>query len=213
MGCWSHARRAFDEALKALPASVRSAGPGAAEGGLDFCNRLFRIERHLKDVAPEQRQAEREAQSRPVLNAFRAGLDEQAPKVLPKSPLGKAITTCRNQWPKLLAFMEDGRLELDNNRSERSIKPFVIGRKNWLFANTPRGARASAIIYSLVQTAKENQLKPFDYLTHLFEQLPNLDTSDPAVLDALLPWSESLPESCKMRTEKPHSQTADSTVA
>ncbi|WP_425387750.1 IS66 family insertion sequence element accessory protein TnpA [Aneurinibacillus terranovensis] len=103
-------------------------------------------------------------------------------------------TYCRNRWDKLEAFMKDGRLEVDNNRSERSIKPFVIGRKNWMFANTPRGAQASAMIYSIIETAKENGLNPFVYLSYLFEKLPNLiDTKDHSTLDKLLPWSQTLP--------------------
>ncbi|MDK2855709.1 MAG: transposase [Bacillota bacterium] len=93
--------------------------------------------------------------------------------------------------------MLDGRLEISNNRSERSIKPFVIGRKNWLFANTPRGAQASATIYSIVETAKENGLNPFRYLTYLFETLPNMDITDPTALDQVLPWSESIPAVCR----------------
>ena len=104
-----------------------------------------------------------------------------------------------NQWDKLTAFLKDGRLEIDNNRSERAIKPFVIGRKNWLFANTSRGAKASAIIYSMIETAKENGLNPFQYLMHLFEQLPQLaDPKNPEVLDSLLPWSPSLPLTCRV---------------
>lgn len=95
---------------------------------------------------------------------------------------------------------KDGRLELDNNRSERSIKPFVIGRKNWLFANTPRGAQASATIYSIVETAKENGLNPFSYLQYLFERLPNLDLQDLNALDGLLPWSTDLPLSCRVKS-------------
>ena len=118
--------------------------------------------------------------------------------MLPKSALGGAITYCRNQWPKLLGFLLDGRLELDNNRSERSIKPFVIGRKNWLFANTPRGARSSAIIYSIVETAKENNLNPFSYLTYLFEQLPNVNVKDPQALDLLMPWSDAVEARCRV---------------
>ncbi len=94
--------------------------------------------------------------------------------------------------PKLARFLEDGRIELSNNRAERSIKPFVIGRKNWLFANTPRGARASAVIYSIVETAKENNLNPYAYLTHLFEKLPNMDSRKDQVLDQLLPWNVNL---------------------
>jgi hypothetical protein len=95
-----------------------------------------------------------------------------------------------------VAFLEDGRLEIDNNLSERSIKPVVIGRKNWLFANTPQGARASAIIYSIVETAKANGLNPYYYLRYLFEQLPNIDLTDENSLDQMLPWSATIPVSC-----------------
>jgi len=102
------------------------------------------------------------------------------------------VTYGHNQWKKLLRFLEDGRIEISNNRAERSIKPFVIGRKNWLFCNTPKGARTSAIIYSMVETAKENGLNPYAYLTHLFEKLPNLDSRDNESLDQLLPWNVSL---------------------
>ena len=99
--------------------------------------------------------------------------------VLPKCALGTAINHCRKQWPKLIRFLDDGRLEIDNNRAERSIKPFVMGRKAWLFANTPRGASTSAIIYSIVETAKENGLNLIEYLTYLFNQLPNVDVKIP----------------------------------
>ncbi len=117
---------------------------------------------------------------------------------MPKSLIGQAIAYSLNQWDKLTAFLKDGRLEIDNNRSERSIKPFVIGRKNWLFANTPRGAKASAAIYSVIETAKENGLHPFRYLTYLFEQLPQLpDLREPKVLEPFMPWSSSLPDTCR----------------
>lgn len=102
------------------------------------------------------------------MEAFSVWLKQQSPRVLPKRAFGQAINYCRNQWDKLEAFLQDGRLELDNNRSERSVKTCVIGRKNWLFANTPRGAQASATIYSIVETAKENGLNPFSYLQYLF---------------------------------------------
>ena len=114
------------------------------------------------------------------------------PAVLPKSLFGIAVNYGREQWTKLICFLEDGRIELSNNRAERSIKPFVIGRKNWLFANTPKGARASAVIYSLVETAKENKLAPYAYLNHLFERLPNLESRDADTLDQLLPWNVNL---------------------
>lgn len=197
VGCWAHARRKFDEALKALPDAKRFT-PVAAKEGLDFCNQLFAIERDLNKTTPDERYKIRLERSRPVLEAFSAWLKTQSSKALPKSALGKAIKYCRNQWDKLNAFLLDGRLELDNNRSERSIKPFVIGRKNWLFANTPRGARSSAIIYSIVETAKENGLNPFSYLCYLFEKLPNLDTKNQNALDELLPWSATLPIICRV---------------
>lgn len=191
VGCWAHARRRFDEALKALPASKRSTSVAAREG-LEYCNELFKIERGIRDFSPEKRYDRRQQQSRPVLEAFCAWLHTQKERVLPKSPIGEAVAYCLQQWEKLIAFLEDGHLEIDNNRSERSIKPFVIGRKNWLFSNTPRGATASAITYSIVETAKENGLKPFEYLQHLFEQLPNMDLEDRDALDSLLPWKVQL---------------------
>jgi hypothetical protein len=196
VGCWAHARRKFDEALKALPDTKRPAAVAAQEG-LEFCNRLFAIERDLKDLKPYERYLKRLERSRPVLDAFWAWLNQLSPQVLPKSALGQAVNYCLSQWDKLLAFLLDGRLEISNNRSERSIKPFVIGRKNWLFANTPRGAQASATIYSIVETAKENGLNPFRYLTYLFETLPNMDITEPTVLDQVLPWSKSIPAICR----------------
>ena len=194
VGCWAHARRKFDEALRVLPADKR-ASPSVAMEGLSFCNRLFAIERELADATPEERYRTRLEKSVPVLNAFSDWLQSQSSKVLPQSLLGQAIRYCQSQWGKLQRFLLDGRLEIDNNRSERSIKPFVIGRKGWLFCNTPKGARASAVVYSIVETAKENGLIPFEYLRYLFEKLPNLGDGD---LDEVLPWSRSLPESCRL---------------
>jgi transposase len=201
VGCWAHARRKFDEALKVLPNDSRL-GTVTATEGLRFCNQLFGIERDLSEAGPEERYKARLERSRPVLDAFAAWRVSQTPKVLPQSALGQAIKYCQSQWSKLEAFLLDGRLELDNNRSERSIKPFVIGRKGWLFSNTPRGAKASAVVYSIVETAKENGLIPFEYLRYLFEKLPNLGDGD---LDELLPWSTSLPAAC--RADRRHALT------
>lgn len=194
VGCWAHARREFTDALRSMPAN--GAKPVTTTEGLNFCNQLFAVERKLKNLDPKDRYEERLKQSKPILDAFLSWLKNQEQKVLPKSALGKAIAYCLNQWDKLVAFLEDGRLEIDNNRSERSIKPVVIGRKNWLFANTPQGARASAIIYSIVETAKANKLNPYYYLRYLFEQLPNMDLSDENALDQMLPWSTTLPVTC-----------------
>ena len=106
----------------------------------------------------------------------------------PKSAVGKAVAYSLGQWDKLVRYIEDGHLRIDNNRAERAIKPFVIGRKNWLFSNTASGAQASAVLYSLVETAKANGLVPFDYLKYLFEELPK----QPESIDHLLPWQVDL---------------------
>jgi transposase len=198
VGCWAHARRKFDEALKVIPAG-QDKTKTTAQQGLDFCNQLFAIERELKEVTPEERHRTRKAKSQPILEAYLQWLRQQRSRTLPKSLLGQAIAYSLNQWDKLTAFLLDGKLEIDNNRSERSIKPFVIGRKNWLFANTPRGAKASSIIYSVIETAKENGLNPFKYLMYIFEQMPQLtDPKDPEALDRLLPWSSSIPLTCRV---------------
>src|SRR5699024_9857744 len=183
-----------------LPESAKTTHVKAKEG-LEFCNQLFEIERKLKDVSPNERYEQRLERSQPIMEAFSAWLREQTPKVLSKSALGQAIKYCRNQWEKLEAFLKDGRLEIDNNRGKRSIKPFVIGRKNWIFSNTGKGANASAIIYSVVETAKENGLNPFNYLKYLFEILPNMDIEDHSKLDQLLPWSSTLLEACHVPTK------------
>ncbi len=197
VACWSHARRKFDESLKQLPKSAQ-ATRSLAKTGLDFCNRLFAIERKLKNVTVEERYEKRLKDSRPVLDAFLAWLNEKSSYILPKSATGAAIAYCLNQWVKLTSYLNDGRLEIDNNRAERTIKPFIIGRKNWLFSNTPNGAKASATVYSLVETAKENKLNPFAYLTYVFEELPNIDRENPEAIDELLPWSPNIPNYCRI---------------
>jgi transposase len=191
-GCWAHFRRKVDEALKGLPAKQRRSGNSMSRQLLDRINQLFVIERDLKSKSPGDRLAARNLRSRPIVEELRKWLDDIAPSVLPKSLFGLAVNYGRQQWSKLIRFLEDGRIEISNNLAERSIKPFVIGRKNFLFCNTPRGARASAIIYSLVESAKENKLNPHTYLNYLFEQLPNLESRDDETLDRLLPWAVNL---------------------
>ncbi|WP_341300891.1 IS66 family transposase [Lysinibacillus sp. FSL H8-0500] len=201
VGCMAHVRRKFDEALRSLPANIDKKSTIAAEG-LQFCNQLFQIEKKItkefENCSPEQRKTKRLEHSKPVLEAFLTWLKAKRPQVPPKSKLGEAITYTLNQWPKLIVFLKDGRLEIDNNRAERSIKPFVMGRKAWLFAKSMKGARASAIIYSIVESAKENQLNPLNYLTYLFEQLPQLDVSDVTAIDQILPWSKTIPIECRV---------------
>ena len=192
VGCWAHARRKFTDALAALPPADREKGGTEAHKGLIFCQNLFKIERDLHDVSAVERYAARLERSKPVLDKMYVWLQSAKLELLPKSATGGAVGYCLNQWSKLICFLKDGHLELDNNRSERAIKPFVIGRKNWLFSNTPTGASSSSIIYSLIETAKENSLDPFRYLTYLFEQLPNINVKDPAALENLLPWVDEI---------------------
>ena len=195
--CFAHARRKFDEALKALPKMDKNK-PCAAQEGLEFCNKLFKIERELHDTTSKERYEERLKKSKPVLEEFYEWLKQKRRIVIPKSATGQAIQYCLNIWDKLSGFLLDGRLYIDNNISERSMKAFAVCRKNFLFCNTPKGATASAIVYSIIETAKENGLKPFEYIKYLLEKLPNLDVKDQNVLDSLLPWSTQLPAFCRV---------------
>lgn len=197
VGCWAHVRRKFDEALKALPEKDREVnrcgGNSNPMRGKRYCDRLFDIEREISDLSTQERYLKRQELAKPVLDEFYAWAETL--NVIPKSGLGKAVHYALSQRNYLDNYLLDGRLEISNNRAERSIKPFVIGRKNWLFANTPKGAKASSIIYSIVETAKENGLKPFEYLTFLLKSLPNATTG---MIDSLLPWSAAVPDICKM---------------
>jgi hypothetical protein len=152
----------------------------------------------LRDASPDERSEARLEKSRPLLGKFKAWLGSNVGKTGAKSHIGKAIRYCLEYWDTLCMFLEDGRLEIDNGASERSIKSFVIGRKGFLFSNTPSGADASAIAYSVVETAKENGLKPFEYLTYVLKALPNSNIADVAVVDALMPWSPSIPADCRV---------------
>ena len=187
VGCWAHARRKFDEAVKSLPKG-KAKGSSASQG-LTYCNLLFGIEQEIADKTAEQRYEERLKQAKPVLDAMFAWANSRT--AAPKSALGKAFHYIKEQWPYLTNYLKDGRLELSNNRAERSIKPFVIDRKNFLFANTPKGATGSAIMFSLIQTAIENGLDPYRYLTWLLKQAKDADLTDAQVVQNLLPWNAS----------------------
>ena len=192
VGCWAHARRKFCEAVEVLPKEQRKRS--AAEIGLDYCNKLYVIETKIKDMNFEDKLKERQEQSKPLLDAFFAWAKTLG-NIAPKSKLGKAVYYLNEEEPFLRRYIEDGRLEIDNNRAERSIKPFVIGRKNWLFANTPSGAKASAISFSVIETAKENGLDPYAYLKYIFTKAPNLKENES--LEILLPWNA--PDACRSK--------------
>jgi transposase len=158
---------------------------------MSHIKKLYRIEALIKDKTPAEKQAYRLEHSSPLLEEYKAWLDKSIQQVPPKSALGKALAYSLNQWPKLTRYLEDGHLNIDNNRAERAIKPFVIGRKNWLFSNTASGAQASSVLYSIVETAKANDLVPFEYLHHVLTKLsePQGDEN----MNELLPWNVSLP--------------------
>ncbi len=196
-GCWAHARRHFTDVISVLPKEAQKSCNTPAHIGRNFCNDLFDIERALKDKTPEERYVARHEHSRKVLDKYWEWLNVMVLNVTASSKLGEAIRYSINQWESLTSFMQDGRLEIDNNRAERTVKPFVIGRKNWLFACSEGGAKSSAIVYSIVETAKDNGLDPFAYLIHLFEQLPNMDLKDDAAIKRLLPWDETIQSKCR----------------
>ena len=182
VGCWAHARRKFDEAVKAQGKNKRS---GRAWRGLALIQTLYRIEREAKALRPEQRHAHRHQHARTVLNEIRSWLDEALPQVPPRTATGKALYYLNEQWSTLIRYLEDGRLAIDNNGVENAIRPFVIGRKNWLFSDSVAGVKASANLYSLIETAKANKLEPYHYLRHVFAELPKAETVDG--IEAFLP--------------------------
>jgi transposase len=194
VGCFAHARRKFDEAVKGL--SKKEQPDSMAMIGKRFCDKLFSLERDFAELTAEERFEKRQKLSKPIFDEFYEWLGTLNPP--PKTGLCTAVVYARNQREYLEHYFEDGRLEISNNRAERSIKPFVIGRKNWLFANTPRGAKASAILFSIIETAKENSLNPYEYLTHIFNNAPNWDIrGNYDYLDLLMPWNT--PGYCKAR--------------
>ena len=194
VGCWAHARRKFDEALQTLPKEMQRDAPAVI--GECYCPRLFKLEQAFAELTPEERYEKRLEQEKPVLDALLSWANEMQANTAPKSALGRAIHYLLEQWPYLTRYLEDGRLELSNNRAERSIKPFVMGRKNWLFANTLGGAQASAVIYSLIETAKENGLDPYRYLLWVLQNAPQLSETDAAWAEQFTP--ANAPQECKI---------------
>jgi transposase len=186
VGCLAHLRRKFDEALKTLPEGERE--KSNAWRGKRYCDKLFELERTFAELPAEERYIKRLEQSKPVMDEFFSWV--QSLHAAPKTSLGLAVHYALSQRKYLENYLLDGRCEISNNRAERSIKPFVIGRKNFLFANTPRGAKASAIVYSIIETAKENGINPFEYLVYIFKNAPNWDIrNNPDNLNRLLPDS------------------------
>lgn len=190
--CFAHARRRFTDALKSLglnPKKLPDKPPDKARRvmkALSFLRNLYAIERRIRDKPPDERYAARQADSLAVLKALRTWLDEMLPRVAPQTPLGKALSYLDKHWGGLVRYCDAGELEIDNNRVENAIRPFVVGRKNWLFSDTINGAKSSANLYSLVETAKLNGLEPYAYLRYVFAQLPSATTVEQ--IEGLLPF-------------------------
>ena len=191
-GCWAHLRRKFIDALP--KAKVDGMGLTDSEIGVDHCNKLFAIEDGLKDLSPEDRYTKRLELEKPVLEAFWSWLEEVVP--LKGSKLAKAVIYAQNQKSYMENYLLDGRLSISNNLAENAIRPFVVGRKNWLFADSPKGADASAAVYSIIETAKANGLDAFYYLQMLLTNMTGWDHTD-EYLEDLMPWSDFSKAQCQ----------------
>ncbi len=183
LGCWAHARRKFVEAQKVQPKGKT----GRADIALNLINKLYGIERDLKASSDDDRKIGRHEHSLPILAQLKSWIEKTQPQVTAQNALGKAISYLASNWSKLERYVEEGYLPMDNNAAKRAIRPFVIGRKNWLFSDTPKGATASAQLYSLVETAKANGQEPYAWLRHALERLPTATSVED--YEALLPWN------------------------
>ena len=189
-GCWVHCRRRFDEALKLIPKSYQKESNAFLL--MKQIQAIYREEGKLNDLSSDERLKQRQAVIKPLVDAFFAYL--KTINVSKKDKFGDAVGYALNQEKYLRVFLTDGDVPIDNNASERAIRGFCIGKKNWQMIDTIHGAKSSAIIYSIVETAKANNLKPFDYVQHLLEEMPkHMDGRDCSFLENLLPWSEKLP--------------------
>jgi len=194
IGCWAHLRRKFGEAI---PAKKSPDDPlTSAEIGRQYCDKLFAIEDRLNDLSPEERYRKRLELEKPVLEAFWCWLDSL--NTLKGSALGKAVTYAKNQKPYMENYLLDGRCSLSNNAAENAIRPFTVGRKNWLFADTPKGASASAVVYSLVETAKANGLNVNKYLEYVLQFMSATDwRNNPEFLEEIMPWDAGVQKRCR----------------
>lgn len=200
-GCWSHARRRFDEAVKALPKAKQK--DSRAYLALTMIQAIYREEKLLKDLPAEERKIRRQLSVRPLVEAYFTWARENILKVPQKSKTWEGLNYSINQEKYLKVFLDDGEVPMDNNAAEQSIRGFCIGKKNWVMIDTIAGAKSSAIIYSIAETAKANNLKPYDYFEYLLTEIPkHLDDTDRRFLEDLLPWSPNLPANCRKSDKK-----------
>ena len=195
-GCWSHARRRFDEAVKALPKAKQK--NSRAYLALTMIQAIYREEKQLKELPAQERHNRCQLSIRPLVEAYFTWVRENLPRVPQKSKTWEGFNYSLNQEKYLKVFLDDGEVPMDNNAAEQSIRGFCIGKKNWVMIDTVVGAKSSAIIYSIAETAKANNLKPYDYFEYLLTEIPkHLDDTDRGFLDDLLPWSPNLPANCR----------------
>ena len=195
-GCWTHARRRYEEAVKALPKSSQKMS--LAYLALKQIQAIYREDNKLKDLSTEERQKHRQLTVKPLVDAYFAWVKQHLTSVPAKSKTANGFTYSINQEKYLRVFLEDGEVPLDNNTAEQAIRPFCIGKKNWVMIDTIAGAEASAIIYSIAETAKANNLKPYDYFEYLLTEIPkHMDDHDVSFCEDLLPWSDKLPAKCR----------------
>lgn len=200
--CWSHLRRYY---IEAIPLDSRKKEiPGSSGAiGRAYCNTLFKLEKKWKVLTPEERKQNRLEHSAPVLEAFFAWAENVHTT---QEPLKKALKYTLNHEKYFKTFLLDGRIPLSNNASENCIRPVALARKNFLFSDTPRGAEASALVFSIMETARANGVDSYEYLVYIFKSLPNIDfQSNNDILDNYMPWSETLPAVCKMKKKRNNS--------
>lgn len=194
LSCLVHIRREFLEVIKDIKPERIKGLNAYAKTAVDKLTKMFAVDNEFNDMTAEERYKARMEKLKPLMDDFEVWLDKYACKPLPKSKLDKAFKNAIKHWPHVKNILKDGRFPLENNRSERSIRPFCVGRRNWLFSDTQAGATASAGIYSIITTARANGLVPMRYMEWLLTELPNTENlSDPEVLDTFLPWSHTLP--------------------
>lgn len=196
--CWSHLRRYYIDSIPLDNSGKEIPGSKGAEGR-EYVNLLFRLEKEISDLSYEDKKAKRQEASRALLDAFWSWVENTITIPTTNEKLTKALNYSLNHKNELEMFLEDGRLEISNNLCESHIRPFATARRAWLFADTPNGARANAVLYTLVETARANDLNVYAYLDYLLAEMPNADfCNHPEIIDDMLPWSDKLPESCRL---------------
>ena len=185
VGCFAHVRRKFVEAINSLTAKYRK--NHSAFDAIAFIKRIYDIEDKLKNATIDEKKETRQKESIPILDEFRIWLTQKISEVPPRSVYGKALAYAHNEWVYLIRYVEHGALRPDNNLAENAIRPFVIGRKNWLFSDTEKDAQASTILYSLIETAKANGLEPYHYMCDIIQKIPMAQTLED--FEKLLPYN------------------------